>query len=165
MDRNLKILCFLFLYGNNKKEKKKLTEAKENATIYEGWNSHIIPETCGLVVHFAKTKHIRGLNSNEPTKNLLRPKKFFRLQWNLSSKTQHVQVLYACSTSFFFCCFFKEQIQTWKIFIIIEEGKWIVNAIWKCYLQRKNKVHYRQKANVFWIALQKWIFSNQMYFK
>lgn len=164
---NCKVSIFHFSISiggkKEKNNKRHLTETTENATIYDGWNSLITPETCGLAVHFAKAKHVGGLNSNEPTKKLLRPKKSSRIHWNLSWKTQHVQVLCGCST--LVLLFFFKTKQTWKIFIIIEERKWIVNAIWKCYLQRQNKMHYRQKANVFWLALQKWIFSNQMYFK
>lgn len=153
---NCKFSIFHFSISIEKKKiwnnKRDLTETTENATIYGGWNSLRTPETHGLVVQFAKAKHVRGLNSNEPTKKkLLRPKKSYRLQWNLPRKTQHVQVLCGCSPLVLFLIFFKEQIQAWKIFIIIEERKWIVNAIWKCYLQRQNKMHYRQKANVFYL--------------
>jgi len=83
---NCKFSGFYFSLSIEKKRKnnkRDLAETTESATIYKCWNSLITPETCGLVVHFGKANHVSGLNSNEPTKKLLRPKKSSRLQQNL----------------------------------------------------------------------------------
>lgn len=58
-----------------------------------------------------------------------------RLQQNMSWKIHHEEVLCGLNIQGIFSF---RQNQTWKAFNIIKESKWIVNGIWKCYLQRQN---------------------------
>lgn len=168
MNRKLQIFHFSFLCINRKRKEKNnkrgFTETTENATVYENWNSRTTPATCGLVVHSAKAKHIRGLYSNESSKKLLRLKESSRLQQNPSWKAQHVQVLWGCSA---LVILFSWRPNTdMKNSYHQEKRNGLLMLYENVICRDKTKCIIGRKPMIFFLlAFQKWIFSNQINFK